>query len=267
MLDSRVVGVSKPDGSYRVELADRVYRSDQVVIATGAFQEPLVPGIAGDLGDDLAQLHSTASNAPNDLPSAVVLVVGGGNTGFQIAEELSATHEVHVSVGSRQTPLPQRVLGRDIFWYLDKSGLIRKSAESRIGRRMRDRETLVGSTPRALRRRGVRLHGRTVGATSHTVTFADGTQLSPRTVIWATGFRPDHSWVRVPVFSDNGRLIHRRGVTDSPGLYFLGLSWMHTRGSALLGWVKDDAEYIARQIMAFRNQPPAEPRTADDRSV
>jgi putative flavoprotein involved in K+ transport len=85
------------------------------------------------------------------------------------------------------------------------------------------------------------------------VTFSDGTQLSVDAVIWATGFRPDHSWVGVPVFADDGALIHRRGVTDSPGLYFVGLQWMHTRGSALLGWVKDDAEYIAQQISAFRN--------------
>jgi putative flavoprotein involved in K+ transport len=69
-----------------------------------------------------------------------------------------------------------------------------------------------------------------------------------RAVIWATGFRVDHSWIDVPVFDADGRLVHRRGVTDSPGLYFLGLSWQHTRGSALLGWVKDDAEYIAQQI-------------------
>jgi putative flavoprotein involved in K+ transport len=56
----------------------------------------------------------------------------------------------------------------------------------------------------------------------------------------------------VPVFDADGHLVHRRGVTASPGLYFLGLSWQHTRGSALLGWVKDDAEFIAQQIDALR---------------
>ena len=76
-----------------------------------------------------------------------MLVVGGGNTGFQIAEELSATREVHLSIGSRQTPLPQRILGRDLFWYLEKTGLIRKSTETRIGRRLEGRDTLIGSNP------------------------------------------------------------------------------------------------------------------------
>ena len=60
-------------------------------------------------------------------------------------------------------------------------------------------------------------------------------------VIWATGYRPDYSWIDLPIFDSNGRLRHRRGVTDVPGLYFLGLTWQHTRGSALIGWVKDDA--------------------------
>jgi len=185
-----------------------------------------------------------------------VLVVGGGNTGFQIAQELAGSHDVHLSIGSRQTPLPQRILGRDLFWYLQATGLIRKTAASRIGRRMAGRDTLIGSTPGILRRRyGVELHGRAVDAARSTVSFSDGTELDARSVIWATGFVVDHSWIDVPVFDDHGRAIHQRGVTESPGLYFLGLSWQHTRGSALLGWVKDDAQYIAQQISAFRPDP------------
>ena len=73
-------------------------------------------------------------------------------------------------------------------------------------------------------------------------------------VIWATGYRPDYSWIELPVVDEAGRLRHRRGVTDVPGLYFLGLSWQHTRGSALIGWVKDDAEFIAARIEAFRHE-------------
>ena len=67
-------------------------------------------------------------------------------------------------------------------------------------------------------------------------------------MIWATGYRPDHSWIELPILGDDGRLRHRRGVTEVPGLYFLGLSWQHTRGSALLGFVADDAAFIAEQL-------------------
>jgi putative flavoprotein involved in K+ transport len=180
------------------------------------------------------------------------LVVGGGNTGFQIAEELSAAREVHLSIGSRQKPLPQRILGRDLFWYLDKTGLIRKDRYTRLGRRLQANEdTLIGSSPRSLRRKGVVFHQRAVAAAGSTVTFSDQETLEVRSVIWATGFRLDHSWIDVPVFDDAGRVVHQRGVTGSPGLYFIGLPWQHTRGSALLGFVGDDAAYIADQIKTF----------------
>jgi putative flavoprotein involved in K+ transport len=252
-LSSRVRSIRKSNGTYLVELDDRTYEADQVVVATGPFQVPLVPAIAEDLDAEVVQLHSSAYRTPEGFPEGPILVVGGGNTGFQIAEELSGSHEVHLSIGSRQMPLPQRILGRDLFWYLEATGLIRKTTASRIGRRMSGRDTLIGSTPRALRRRhGVQLHGRAVDAAGSTVSFSDGTKLDVGTVIWATGFGVDHSWIDAPVFDENGRVLHRRGVTQSPGLYFLGLTWQHTRGSALLGWVKDDAEYIARKINTFR---------------
>jgi putative flavoprotein involved in K+ transport len=260
-LNSRVRSITKGNGTYLVELDDRTVEADQVVVATGPFQVPRVPRIAERLDPGVVQLHSSAYRTPEAIPDGRVLVVGGGNTGFQIAKELSDSHEVHLSIGSRQTPLPQRILGRDLFWYLETTGLIYKTTESRIGRRAAGRDTLIGSSPRALRRKhGVELHGRAVDAAASTVTFSDGTRLEVGTAIWATGFGVDHSWIDVPVFDDDGRVVHRRGVTESPGLYFLGLTWQHTRGSALLGWVKDDAEYIAEQIAAFRPTALAEAR-------
>ncbi len=253
-LDSRVRSIRRRDDVFRVELADRTYETRQVVIATGPFQVPRTPNFAAELDMDVVQLHSSSYRSPKDLPSGTVLVVGGGNTGYQIAEELSATHDVHLAVGSRQTPLPQRLLGRDLFWYLDKTGLIGTTVESRVGQRLKDRDTLIGSRPRNLRARGVQFHPRAVDAVESTMTFADGGELNPDAVIWATGFGVEHSWIDVPVFTPDGHVMHRRGITASPGLYFLGLLWQYTRGSALIGWVKDDAEYIARQINAF-DQP------------
>ena len=122
---------------YLVELDERTYEADQVVIATGPFQVPRLPPVAGHLSPDVLQLHSTEYRRPDDIPQGPVLVAGGGNTGFQIAEELARFHEVHLSIGSRQTPLPQRILGRDLFSYLEATGLMRKSVDTRIGRRMR----------------------------------------------------------------------------------------------------------------------------------
>jgi putative flavoprotein involved in K+ transport len=252
-LNSRVKAVRRQGDRFDVELEDRTYEAQQVVIATGPFQAPIVPQLAQDLGDGVVQMHSTAYRSPESLPEGRVLVVGGGNTGFQIAEELSASREVHLSIGSRQTPLPQRILGRDLFWFLEKTGVIRKTIDSRMGRRMSERDTLIGSTPRRIRKQyGVELHGRAVSANGSTVGFDDDTQVDVAGVVWATGFRVDHSWIDVPVFDADGRVIHQRGVTQAPGLYLIGMYWQYTRGSALLGWVKDDAEYLAERIEASR---------------
>lgn len=258
-LGSPVRSIQWDEDGYLVELDDRSYEADQVVIATGPFQVPRTPPIAGGLDPQVVQLHSIDYRSPSDIPSGPVLVVGGGNTGFQIAEELSGSHEVHLSIGSRQTPLPQRLLGRDLFWYLDATGLIRKTKDTRIGRRAEGRDTLIGSSPRALRRKGVKLHPRATDAAESSVTFEDGTKHDFGAVLWATGYGVDHSFVDVPVFDDRGHLVHSRGVTESPGLYFLGLTWQHTRGSALIGWVNDDAEFLARQISTYQ-------RSARDKS-
>src|SRR5215210_9433006 len=254
-LDSEVQAVRPSDDGFLVELRDRTYAAEQVVLATGPFQIPRIPPIATQLDEDVVQMHSTAYRGPADVPDGAVLVVGGGNTGYQIAEELAAAHEVHLSVGSRQPPLPQRLLGRDLFRYLEAGRFMRVTVHSRLGQRLQDGETLVGSSPRAARRRhGIKLRGRAVAASGTEIRFADGSTLSPKAVIWATGFALDHSFVQAPVFDEKGRVEHRRGVTTVPGLYFLGLPWQHTCGSALLGWVKDDAQYIASEIARAATQ-------------
>jgi putative flavoprotein involved in K+ transport len=152
-----------------------------------------------------------------------------------------------------QKPLPQRVAGRDLFWWLTKTGLIHKTVESRLGQRLKDRDTLIGSSPRQITRRyGVELKPRATAVSGRTVRSNDGSEVQVDAVIWATGYRPDFSWIDLPIVDENGRLRHRRGVTDVPGLLFLGLTWQWTRGSALIGWVKDDAAFLAERIAALQ---------------
>jgi putative flavoprotein involved in K+ transport len=258
--NSPVQSLSSADEGFVINLETRTLEAEQVVVATGPFQVPNVPVFAADLASDVAQMHSTGYRRPSGVPNGTVLVVGGGNTGFQIAKELSATHSVHLAIGSRQTPLPQRVLGRDLFWWLTKTGLIKKTVESHLGRRARDRDTLIGSSTRDAKRHGVEVKPRVVAASGSAVTFEDGSELDIDAVIWATGYRSDYGWINLPVFDQNGGVLHRRGVTDVPGLFFLGLTWQHTRGSALLGWVKDDAEFISERIAANTNERPNQVR-------
>jgi len=262
-LDSEVKKLEQADdGRFRLEVDGRTIKTEQVVVATGPFQTPYVPKVAEKLAEDVFQTHAVGYRRPDDVPSGTVLVVGGGNTGYQIAQELSATHEVVLSVGSRQKPLPQRLLGRDLFWWLTKTHILDTNVESRLGRKLSTRDTLIGSSPRDLEKRhGVGLRPRLIDADGRRARFDDGSELEVDAVIWATGYRPDYSWITLPIVDENGGLRHRRGVTDVPGLYFLGLTWQHTRGSALIGFIKDDAEFIAARIAEHREskasaQPP-----------
>lgn len=263
-LNSPVQSLASTDDGFVLDVGTRTLEAEQVVVATGPFQVPNVPAFAADLAPNVVQMHSTGYRRPSDVPEGTVVVVGGGNTGFQIAKELSATHAVHLAIGSRQTPLPQRLLGRDLFWWLTKAGLIEKTVESRIGRRARDRDTLIGSSRRDVSRHGVKVRPRVVGASGGAVTFADGSELDVDAVIWATGYRSEHGWINLPVFDQNGDVLHRRGVTGVPGLFFLGLTWQHTRGSALLGWVRDDAEFISERIAANTNERSSNVRLEAD---
>jgi putative flavoprotein involved in K+ transport len=251
-LNSEVRRLSHEEGRFVLDIDGRRITADQVVVATGPFQTPFVPKLAEQLDPDVWQAHSTGYRRPSDVPEGTVLVVGGGNTGFQIAKELSATHTVTLSVGSKQKPLPQRIAGRDLFWWLTKTGLIHKTVESRLAQRLKDRDTLIGSSPRELKKRyAVELKSRATEVAGRIVRFEDGSTLEVDAVIWATGYRPDYSWIDLPILDSNGRLRHGRGVTDVPGLNFLGLTWQWTRGSALIGWVKDDAAFLAERIDAL----------------
>jgi len=255
--NSPVRSLASDGNRFLLTVDDKEIFADQVVVATGPFQSGKIPTPADKLSPEVYQIHSSGYREPSQVPQGRVLVVGGGNTGFQIAKELSKTHSVSLAIGTRQTPLPQRLLGRDLFWWLTRTGIINKTAQSRLGQRMRNRDTLIGSRPRELKRCGVDLRSRVVGSSKRVVIFADGGELEVDAVIWATGYRSDYSWMTAPVVSPRGEIVHKRGVTDIPGLYFLGLSWQHTRGSALLGWVKDDAEYLASRIQTLADRRKA----------
>jgi putative flavoprotein involved in K+ transport len=267
-LDVRVTGLRRTDGGFQLSTADRTYTARQVIVATGPFQAPFVPSLAAGLDDSVTQLHSADYRSPAALPEGPALVVGGGNSGFQIAEELAGTRPVELSVGSAYPALPQRLLGRDLFWWLTRSGLMRVTVGSRLGRRVQNKETLIGTSRRSLQRAGVRFRPRLVDAAGRTLRFADSTSGEASVVVWATGYRSDHSWIDVPGLLRDGHVIHSRGITEVPGLYFLGLPWQHTRGSALLGFVADDAAHVAahaaRTAAAMNSGQVPRPRRAPD---
>jgi putative flavoprotein involved in K+ transport len=247
---TNVTSLTRGNGTYVAKAGGEVLEARQVVVATGPFQVPFIPPIADGLDPGVYQVHSAGYRHPQTVPPGSVLVVGAANSGCQIAQELSATHRVELSAGQRIPAIPQRPLGRDIWQWATALRLDQVTADSRLGRRLAGRDQVIGPGPRRLaRRHGIGLRPRAVRVTGRMVTFADGSAAEFDAVVWATGFAPDHSWIDVrQAKDDQGRILHTRGVTPSPGLYMLGLTWQYTRGSALLGWVGNDAAFLAAQI-------------------
>ncbi len=251
------------DGRFRVSTSGGPWLASAVVVATGAFQLPALPVFAADLADTVFQVHTSEYTSPAQVPTGRVLVVGAGNSGLQVAAELAATHEVHLSVGSKQMSLPRRVLGKDIFWWLDRLGFTRAPLEKMPKWLAGDGDVLVGqSIKKTAKRSGLAVHPRAAAATGGTVSFADGSMLDVDAVVWATGYRPDFGWLPDAVVGDGGAPVHRRGVSPVDGLYFVGLENQYTSASSLIGWVERDAGFVAAQATTRCSAAGASARSA-----
>jgi putative flavoprotein involved in K+ transport len=227
--------------------------ADSVIVATGPFQRPLVPSFAEQLDPAIVQLHSSEYHNPAQLPDGDALVVGAANSGAQIALEISGTRNVTLagrSVGS----LPRRILGRDLFDWLYLT-VMRPGANTPIGRRMRQSilgssDSLIGMSERDLNTATLRRAGRVVGTKDGLPLLDDGSVANVKSILWCTGFRPDFGWIDAPVLGEDGHPRHTRGVTEIPGLYFLGLRFQHRLNSSLIGGVGADAEFVAGALAA-----------------
>lgn len=249
----RVSGLSFDGARYvlAVDGASCAIEAESVVVATGAFQAPRVPAVAARLRPGTHQLHSSEYHHPFELPDGPVLVVGAGNSGAQIALEL-ARHRTVWLAGRDTGHMPRRLLGRDVFdwiWPL----LRHATQDTLIGRRMRAKahrgDALIGIPERVLRDAGVQRLGR-VDDVQDGLPACGDIVVEPSVVIWCTGFRPDYSWIDLPLFADDGYPRHARGVaSDAPGLYFVGLRFQHRLSSTLIGGVGEDAAYIAARVM------------------
>jgi putative flavoprotein involved in K+ transport len=256
--NTRVSTLERVDGGYRVTTdTSGSYQGQQVIVTTGAYQQPSVPTLAARLDAEVVQLHSVDYRNPDQLDCDQVLVVGSANSGAQIAEDLAASHRVHLSRGHRLPQLPRRLLGKSLHWWGDHVGLLTAPLNGSWRGRTQRGDLLIGTSLRQLaRRHGVRLVGRTVDAEARTVRFADGQSLRPEAIVWATGFRSDYSWIREPeAIDERGAPIHRRGVTPAPGLYFLGMHNQYSRGSSLIGFVRHDASFIVDRICEHAARP------------
>jgi putative flavoprotein involved in K+ transport len=294
------------DGGYVLSTSAGEVAAEQVVLAVGGYHLPVVPPYAAALPRDVVQLHSQEYRNPDQLPDGDVLVVGTGQSGAQIAEDLHrAGRRVHLAVGSAPR-IARRYRGRDVVAWLHDMGHYDMPVEQhRDGEaaRMGTNHYVTGRDGghdidlRQFALEGMQLYGSLTGVADGRLTFApnltehldaadrvsenakdlidahierEGIEapVEPRytpvwapetdppsldggaigSVVWAIGFRADWSWVRVPVFDGAGYPTHTRGATAAPGLYVLGLPWLHTWGSGRFAGIARDAEFLADRI-------------------
>ena len=253
----------------------RVFIARHVVVAMANLQVARVAAGADGLSPAIRQFDATDYRNPNQLAEGTTLIVGAGNSGAEIAKDLSSTHPI-VLAGAGPGELPfasTSFIGRHIVVHLLNRIIFPKvlSVDTPIGRRARPKMMkrgvpLIRVRSKELAALGVRRVGRCVGSADGMPLLEDGTVLPVANVVWCTGFNADFSWIHLPVFGANGEPLHDRGlVATEPGLYFVGLHFLTSVSSAMVHGVGRDARRIA-SVVAERveGRPPATEMALDD---
>ena len=256
------------EGGYTILAGDRRYEARQVIVATGAFQRPHIPELAGRLDPGIRQFHSADYRGPQQLADGPVLVVGLSHSGADIANEVAnAGHLTFVS-GKAHGQLPFSVDSRRarLAWpmmrFLAWNVL---TLSTPIGRKMAPKVRAGGGPLLRVRRGDLTAAGVTLLDARTTdvdergrPVLSDGTVLDVANVVWCTGFRPDYGWIELPVFGDDGWPRERRGVVDdSPGLYFLGIPFLYSFTSMLVLGAGRDAGHVVDRLAARAAGRPA----------
>jgi putative flavoprotein involved in K+ transport len=254
---TRVQRLSRVGERFVLEAGDSRIEADNVVVASGPFHRRHVPDFAPELDPRIVQLHAGEYRDPSQLQEGGVLVVGAGNSGAEIALEVSTSHSTRLS-GRHPGSEPTRAgsfWDRVIvvpFWLVVSYVL---TVNTPIGRAARPKILTMTAPlgrvkPKDVEAAGVERVPRTAGVQDGLPMLEDGRVLDVANVVWCTGFRPDFSWIDLPVFGDDGWPVHERGVvTGEPGLYFLGLPFLYALTSFLIGGVGRDAEHLAAHIV------------------
>jgi putative flavoprotein involved in K+ transport len=319
-----VTAVRAADPGYEVTTTQGVWHCDSVVLASGACNRPVIPDVAAAVPPSVAMVAPMSYRGPEALDNRGVLVVGASATGVQLAQEIHRSgRPVTLAVGEH-VRLPRRYRGRDIFWWMERSGVLDQrydEVDDLVRARHVPSPQLVGSPQRitldlnTLAAQGVRIVGRLGGITGGVAQFSGSLanvckladlklnrlldtfdawaatagldadvdppqRFAPTaaavstlavdlrrgeigTVIWACGYRPDYSWLRLPVLDRRGRVVHDGGVVrDAPGVYLLGTPFLRRRRSSFLNGADHDTRDLAGHLHGWLDgyrgaRPPA----------
>lgn len=257
----KVDRLAKTGDRFEVTCGQQALSAENVVVATGAFNNPRVPSFARELDQSIVQLHSKEYRNPSQIQKGAVLVVGAGNSGAEIAMELAPHHQTWLS-GPDTGQEPARAGTRldhlltPMMWFV----ATRLTVKTALGRKLRDHflDPPRGIPLGRVRRKdfapaGIERVPRMTGVKNGNPILENGRVLEVSNVIWCTGYAPNYNWIDLSLPSHNGLPIHDRGIVDAcPGLYFIGLLFLYSLSSALVGGVGRDAEHIVDHIVSTR---------------
>lgn len=258
-----VDALERDGDGYVVTAGDRRFLATNVVVATGAFQHdrPVVPAFAAELDPGIRQLHSADYRSPADLRDGAVLVVGAAHSGGDIAYEVARAGHKTLLSGRDTGQIPFDIESRMahvVFPLLRFAATRVLTVSTPLGRRAKPKIRAHGGPLLRVKRRDLEAAGvervveRTVGVEGGKPVLADGRVVDVANVVWCTGFRNDYGWIRFPLpRDDDGFPEQKRGVVaSSPGLYFIGLPFLHSFASMLILGAGRDGERVARHILS-----------------
>ena len=246
--NQKITSLEKEEGVFKLKSLDRVFTAKNVIVATGPFHKPFTPPCHLKVSKDILQIHSEHYKSTDQLQEGATLVVGAGDSGVQILNEISKTNRpVYFSGNTDITSLPQEILGKTLWWWFSKVGFLTANKYSWIGKKLSETgQPVIGTDVKSLfKRPNITCVGRTLDANDEKITFEKQEVSTIKNIVWATGFKPNFSWIDGVELDESLYPKNYRGVSKTlEGLYFLGLPWLYTRGSATLGGVKRDAKYL-----------------------
>nr|WP_321224464.1 NAD(P)/FAD-dependent oxidoreductase [uncultured Psychroserpens sp.] len=258
LFNQKITALKKEDDHFTLKRNSNMFKARNVVVATGPFHKPFTPSFHSKISEDIIQIHSEHYKNPEQLQEGDALVVGAGDSGVQILNEISNTkRQVYFSGDTNISSIPQEILGKTLWWWFKKIGFLSVSKFSFIGKKLsKGGQPIIGTDVKSLlKKENVICVGRTLGANNKELHFEKGNYKSIKNIIWATGFKPNFEWIDGVTLNDDKYPKNYRGVSDIEGLYFLGLPWLYTRGSATLGGVKKDAKFLSDYIEKLEEEP------------
>ena len=251
-LNTLVTSVRKTKAGFHITHKDGEFEAQNVVVATDSFHTPYTPPCHTKLTKEITQMHSNYYKGLHQLQEGDCLVVGGGDSGYQILNEISKdkSRTVYFSGDTKVKSLPQKFLGQTLWWWLSLIGFLSYSKYSWIGKKINSiTQPVIGTDVKKFcQEKNVKIAGRTKDALNEEVIFESKKVDSIKNIVWATGYRPNFQWIEGLELDADSYPKNYRGVSNIEGLYFIGLPWMFTRGSATLGGVSKDASYLASVI-------------------